>query len=140
MDDNDIDLALRLGDLDTLAQLYADSEDVQSLLPAVPADWTPGEAGEVIQVFLACFLGRLERRSPMWRRMVEAERRQGARPFWSKDCRRQSWPAEAPCMITSVCGTGMARWIASIMRSTSSVGKTPSAKPAPRPASSIAKA
>ena len=43
---------------------------------------------------------------------------------------------EAPCMITSACGTGTARWIASIMRSTSSAARKPRAKPAPRPASS----
>ena len=30
---------------------------------------------------------------------------------------------EAPCMITSACGTGTARWIASIMRSTSSAAR-----------------
>ena len=45
-------------------------------------------------------------------------------------------PAEAPCMITSACGTGTARWIASSMRSTSSAARKPGAKPAPRPASS----
>ena len=39
-------------------------------------------------------------------------------------------------MITSACGTGTARWIASIMRSTSSAARKPRAKPAPRPASS----
>ena len=38
---------------------------------------------------------------------------------------------EAPCMITSACGTGTARWIASIMRSTSSAARKPRAKPAP---------
>ena len=37
-------------------------------------------------------------------------------------------------MITSACGTGTARWIASIMRSTSSAARKPRAKPAPRPA------
>ena len=44
--------------------------------------------------------------------------------YLPKTCR-----PKAPCMITSACGTGMARWIASIMRSTSSVGRKPSAKP-----------
>ncbi len=50
-----------------------DDNDIDLALPEVPADWTPGEAGEEIQVFIDCFLDRLERRSPMWRRMVEAE-------------------------------------------------------------------
>ncbi len=36
MDDNDFDLALRLGDLDAPARLYDDPEVVRSLLPAVP--------------------------------------------------------------------------------------------------------
>ena len=36
---------------------------------------------------------------------------------------------EAPCMITSAClGTGTARWIASIMRSTSSAARKPRAR------------
>ncbi len=56
------------GDGDVLARLYDDTVNVRSVLPEVPADWTPGEAGEVIQVFMVCFLDRLERRSPMWRR------------------------------------------------------------------------
>ena len=43
-------------------------------------------------------------------------------------CPRSCRP-EAPCMITLACGTGMARWIASIMCSTSSAEREPRAKP-----------
>ena len=71
----------------------------------------------------------------------QARRRQTARRYPRGDQRRdvtcpstgcQLWRAlpwicrpEAPCMgITSACGTGTARWIASIMRSTSSGART----------------
>ncbi len=85
MDDNDIDLALRLGDPahspgredQQHRQPDQNSEDVQSLLPAVPADWTPGEAGEVIQVFIACFLGRLEHAAPGSQLLCHARRQLG---------------------------------------------------------------
>ena len=46
-------------------------------------------------------------------------------------------PPRRPCMITSACGTGTARWIASIMRSTSSAARKPRAKPAPRASSTV---
>ncbi len=46
----------------------------------------------------------------------------------------------APCMTISACGTGTARSIAFIMSSTRSVVSRPSVKPAPRPASSTARA
>ena len=49
-------------------------------------------------------------------------------------------PKEVPCTITSACGTGMARWIASIMCSTPSAERKPRAKQAPQPASSTARA
>ena len=49
---------------------------------------------------------------------------------WRALCPRICRP-EAPCMITSACGTGTARWIASIMRSTSSAARKPRAEASP---------
>ena len=51
MDDNDFDLALRLGDLDAPARLYDDPEVVRSLLPAVPTMRSASREIEVVIVY-----------------------------------------------------------------------------------------
>ena len=60
------------------------------------------------------------------RRDVHSEHRLPVARAASRICR-----PEAPCMITSACGTGTARWIASIMRSTSSAARKPRREASP---------
>ena len=77
------------------------------------------------------------------RRVAIREVINGVMYILSTGCQWRALPKDLPprstvhdYMITSACGTGTARWIASIMRSTSSAARKPRAKPAPRPASS----
>ena len=74
------------------------------------------------------------------RRVAIREVINGVMYILSTGCQWRALPKDLPprstVQITSACGTGTARWIASIMRSTSSAARKPRAKPAPRPASS----
>ena len=74
------------------------------------------------------------------RRVAIREVINGVMYILSTGCQWRALPRicrpEAPCMITLGLWNWTARWIASIMRSTSSAARKPRAKPAPRPASS----
>ena len=78
------------------------------------------------------------------RRVAIREVINGVMYILSTGCQWRALPKDLPPRSTvhdylglwNWCGTGTARWIASIMRSTSSAARKPRAKPAPRPASS----
>ena len=77
------------------------------------------------------------------RRVAIREVINGVMYILSTGCQWRALPKDLPPRSTVhdylglwACGTGTARWIASIMRSTSSAARKPRAKPAPRPASS----
>ena len=78
------------------------------------------------------------------RRVAIREVINGVMYILSTGCQWRALPKDLPprstvhdyLMYILACGTGTARWIASIMRSTSSAARKPRAKPAPRPASS----